>query len=187
MDFSIKTYDTKNPLAQLKTGCIVVGVFEDKKMSAAATALDGTGAISAAQKSGDISGKPGSTLLVRGCDGVTAERILLVGLGKEEPIGAKDFSGAAQAAARVLATLGGTDAVLALPYGSVKERDPAWAMQAAVLAARENGYRFDQMKSKQEPAAGGVKKVALAVEGGGAAAKTALTQAVALANGMDLT
>jgi leucyl aminopeptidase len=188
MDFSIKTYDAKNPLVQLKTGCLVVGVFEDKKLTGGAAALDNKGGIGAALKSGDISGKSGTTLLMRGCDGVTAERILLVGLGKEGPVSSKDFSGAAQAAARVLATLGAADAVLALPFDGVKERAPSWAIQAAVLAARDNGYRFDQMKSKPEAKPAGVKKIALAAEAGGAAAaKAALAQAVALANGMDLT
>lgn len=36
MDFSIKTIDAKNTLAQGKTGCVAVGVFENRKLSAAA-------------------------------------------------------------------------------------------------------------------------------------------------------
>ncbi|MGI4849948.1 MAG: M17 family peptidase N-terminal domain-containing protein, partial [Janthinobacterium lividum] len=83
MDFSIKTFDSKAGPASTKTGCIVVGVFENMKLSSAATALDISGQISAAVKSGDISGKPGSTMLLRGLEGIPAERILLVGLGKE--------------------------------------------------------------------------------------------------------
>lgn len=65
MDFSIKAFDTKNTLAAAKSGCIAVAVYENKKLSAAAKALDVNGDISAALKSGDISGKPGSTLLLR--------------------------------------------------------------------------------------------------------------------------
>jgi hypothetical protein len=61
MDFSIKAFDTKNTLAAAKSGCVAVAVFENKKLSAAAKALDQNGDITAALKSGDITGKPGST------------------------------------------------------------------------------------------------------------------------------
>ena len=85
MDFSIKTFDAKSTVNASKTGCVVVGVFENKKLSPAATYLDKNGAISAALKAGDITGKPGSSLLLRSFSkesDVAAERILLVGLGE---------------------------------------------------------------------------------------------------------
>ncbi len=188
MDFSIKTFDAKTTIAQLKTGCIAVGVFENRKLSQAAQALDCKGDITAAMKSGDISGKPGSTLLMRGIQGIAAERILLVGLGKEESIAGKDFSSAVQAIARMFSSLGANDAVVALPFDDVKERDLSWAIRSTVLAARENLYRFDDMKSKKEPAPTGVRKVAFAVPAAAAsAARIAAAQSAALANGIDLT
>jgi leucyl aminopeptidase len=61
VDFSIKTIDAKSASTAykaVKTACIVVGVFENKKLSAAAANLDKQGVIAAALKSGDISGKP---------------------------------------------------------------------------------------------------------------------------------
>ena len=85
MDFSIKALDAKNTIASAKSGCIVVGVFENKKLSKAAKALDGAGEITAALKSGDITGKAGTTLLLRGLKGAAAERVLLVGLGGAVP------------------------------------------------------------------------------------------------------
>lgn len=185
MDFSIKTFDAKNGAAQVKTGCIVVAVFENRKLSAAAQQLDGKGAITAAVKSGDISGKPGSTLLLRNLAGVAAERVLLVGLGKEAPVGEKDFLSAIQATVRALAAVGSADATLALPLDEVKERDIAWALRSSVLAARENLYRSDSLKSNKDAPANGAKKLTFIVDG--ADAKTALGQAVALANGMELT
>jgi len=87
MDFSIKAFDTKNTLTSVKAGCVAVAVFENKKLSQAAKALDSAGEITAALKSGDITGKAGSTLLLRGLEGVAAERVLLVGLGADETVG----------------------------------------------------------------------------------------------------
>lgn len=187
MDFSIKTFDAKSTVNTSKTGCVVVGVFENKKLTAAATALDKKGAISAALKSGDISGKAGTTLLLRNVGEVAAERVLLVGLGEETAtVAEKSFVQAAQAAARSLATYGATDAILALP--GVTGRDTAWTVRTIVVAFRESIFRTDSLKSKKSTASTGVKKVAIAVATTQAAgAKLALSHSVALANGMDLT
>jgi len=187
MDFSIKTLDAKNTIAAAKAGCIVVGIFENKQLSPSAQALDSKGAISAAVKSGDISGKAGSTLLVRKPDGAAAERVLLVGLGKDQ-VSDKDFNTAVQSVANMLGSLGTSDALLALPLDVVKDRDAAWVLRSAVLAIRDNAYRFDTLKSKKEPATGGVKKIAFAVPATeAAAAREAIAQGAALANGVDLT
>jgi leucyl aminopeptidase len=97
MDFSIKAFDTKNTLAAAKSGCIAVAVFENKKLSEAAKALDLNGEIAAAVKSGDISGKAGTTLLLRGVAGVSAARVLLVGMGADEAVSEKSFAGAVTA------------------------------------------------------------------------------------------
>ncbi len=147
MDFSIKPIDAKTGLAGVKIGCIAVGVFEDKKLSQAAQSLDRKGQIAAALKSGDITGKAGSTLLLRGLDGVAAERILLVGLGKEQELSEKNFVSAVQATARAFATLGAADGAIALPLDQVRDRDAAWAVRSAVLAVRDAGYRYDTTKS----------------------------------------
>ena len=188
MEFSIKPIDARNALPQAKTGCIVVGIFENKKLTAAASALDGKGAITAAVKSGDISGKPGTTLLLRGLTGIAAERVLLVGLGNEQATSSKDYLSAVQAVGRVLATLGANEAQVALPFDNVAQRDIAWALRSAVLAARDQLYRYDETKSQKDPAPSGVRKVAYLVANDQAAqAKSAVAQAVAIANGMDLT
>jgi len=186
MDFSIKAFDTKNTLAAAKAGCLAVAVFENKKLSAAAQLLDTNGAISAAVKSGDISGKPGSTLLLRDVAGVTAARVLLVGMGADETVTEKSFNSAVSATLKVFATLGSNDAIIAFPLESVKERDANWALQALVVGASDAEFRTDGQKSKKDPALTGVRKIIVAAPNG-AVSKTALTQAAAIANGMNLT
>ncbi|MDO8702924.1 MAG: leucyl aminopeptidase [Undibacterium sp.] len=187
MDFSIKTFDAKSTVNATKTGCVVVGVFENKKLTPSATALDKKGQITAALKSGDITGKAGSSLLLRNVDDVAAERVLLVGLGEEAAATTeKAYTQAAQVAAKTLASLGANDAIIALP--GVKGRDNAWAIRTVVVAFRESIFRADGMKSKKDAAISAVKKVAFGVTAAeAAAAKVSLAQSVALANGMDLT
>ncbi|MFS2007401.1 leucyl aminopeptidase [Duganella sp. CT11-25] len=186
MDFSIKAFDTKNTIASAKTGVVAVAVFENKKLSQAAKALDGSGEITAALKSGDITGKAGTTLLLRGVKGASAERVLLVGLGNDEAVSEKSFSSGVTAALKAFSALGTSDAIIALPMTEVKERDVNWAIRSVVQSAHEGVFRTDGQKSKKDPAPAGVKKIALAVPNT-AAAKLALAQSVAIANGMDLT
>ena len=186
MDFSIKAFDTKNTLAAAKSGCIAVAVYENKKLSAAAKALDVNGDISAALKSGDISGKPGSTLLLRGVAGVAASRVLLVGLGADELVSEKSFTTGVTAALKVFSTLGAADAIIAFPLDSVKERDANWALRALVIGASDAEFRTDGQKSKKDPAIAGVRKIVVAAPSAGLD-KAALSQAAAIANGMNLT
>ncbi|MET3134237.1 leucyl aminopeptidase [Oxalobacteraceae bacterium GrIS 1.11] len=185
MDFSIKAFDTKNTIASVKTGCVAVAVFDNKKLSQAAKALDSAGDITAALKSGDISGKPGTTLLLRAVGGVGAERVLLVGMGSDEAVSEKNFVTGVQATLKAFATLGATDAIMALPMTEVKERDVNWAIRCVVQAAHETEYRPDSLKSKKDPAPAGVRKLVLALPAN-AATKTALAQGIAIANGIDL-
>jgi leucyl aminopeptidase len=186
MDFSIKAFNAKNAIAQHKAGCIAVGVFENGKLSAAAKALDEKASLTAAIKSGDISGKAGTTLLLHRTSG-NAKRILLVGLGNESEVSDRNFIAAAQAVARVFATLGSNDALVALPFDVVQGRDADWAQRTMVLALRESIYRADGLKSKKDENRNGVTKVTLAVDESRLAhARKTLAQSVALANGMDL-
>lgn len=188
MDFSIKSFDAKNTIATLKTGCIAVAVFENKVLSSEAKALNKKGVIDAACRSGDITGKTGSTLLLRNVDGVIAERILLVGMGKENETSEKDLIAALKAIVTIFSALGANDAVVALPLDTVSKRDSAWAIQTYILNARDAAYRFDSLKSKKETVSSGIKKIAFAVKATAAdASRQAIKQAVAIANGIDLT
>ena len=189
MDFSIKAFDTKTTLAAAKAGVVAVAVFENKTLSQAAKALDAGGDITAALKSGDISGKAGSTLLLRGVKGVGAARVLLVGMGTADALSEKNYSTAIGAALKVFATLGSQDAIIAFPLADVKDRDVNWAVRALVIAANETEHRTDTQKSKKDPALAGVRKIVIAADAANAATqlKGTLAQAVAISNGMALT
>ena len=186
MDFSIKAFDTKNTIAAAKTGCIAVAVYENKKLSQAAKAID-QGEITAALKSGDISGKPGSTLLLRATTGAAAARVLLVGVGADDTLSEKNFASAVGATLKAFSQLGAADAIIALPMTDVKGRDLNWAVRSIVCAAHEGEFRTDSQKSKKDPVPAGVRKVTLAVAAVDHAVKSALAQAEAIANGIDLT
>lgn len=187
MDFSIKTLDAKSTVTSLKTACIVIGVFENKKLSPAATAFNKKNEIDALLKAGDITGKIGSSLLIQAVSEGQAQRLLLVGLGEQAAkISEKAYIQAVQAASKVLGTSAASDAVFALP--EVEKRDLAWSIQQCVLTLRESIFRTDELKSKKDSVSANLKKVAILVDSKDtSAAKTALANALAMANGVELT
>ncbi len=75
--------------ASVKTATLVVPVGEGRQLGAVAKAIDlaTEGALAAILKRGDLVGKPGQTLLLHNLPGLKAERVLLVGCGKEEALG----------------------------------------------------------------------------------------------------
>src|SRR5260370_41554077 len=96
MEFSIKTLSPETA----KTGCVVLGVYSEKELTPPARRIDqrSPGALRAALS--DLSGKTGSTLLLRALPNIAAERGLLVGLGARNEFRVAAYRGAARAAAR---------------------------------------------------------------------------------------
>ena len=89
------------------------------------------------------------------------ERILLVGLGKEQELGDKEYCDSIRAAFKALHETGAVDAALFLNDVSVKNRDIAWKVSQTAIVAMESIYRFDQLKSKAEETKPHLRKVTL--------------------------
>ena len=187
MEFSIKNVQP----GRTKSGCTVVGVFDTRKLSAAATQLDQTasGQLTAIVKRGDMEGKSGTTLMLHDVPGIASERVLLVGLGPEGEFGAKQYREAIANAMRALNASGAGDAEVHLTTLEVDSRDAQWLVQQAVTIGRETVYRFEQMKSRKDTTKPRLKSVTLALRSKGdtGAAERGLQHGAALAEGMALT
>jgi leucyl aminopeptidase len=184
VEFSIKSGSPE----RIRAGCIIVGVFELRKLTAAAAALDraARGQLSAALKRGDMDGKPGATLMLHQLPRIAAARVLLVGLGRERDFDDGKFRTAVGKAIAALKQTGVTDAVLCLS-ANVKQRDLGWRAAQSAIAATDATYRFERMKSKQEVGRG-VRHLTLLVAEREelAAAQAGLRQGAAIAHGMSL-
>ncbi len=183
MEFSIKS---GSPEKQ-RTACIVVGVHETRKLSQAAELLDkaADGYLSDLLRRGDMEGKAGSTLLLHKVPGIEAERVLLVGLGKETGFGENEYRAAIATAVRALNHAGGTEGTLCLAGLTVGKRDITWRLRQAVMVAAESLYRFDRMKSKKDEARRPLRKLIFSVAPSGelVLAKQALQEGQAIATG----
>ncbi|MEN0108770.1 MAG: leucyl aminopeptidase [Pseudomonas sp.] len=173
----------------LKTATLVVAVGEGSSLGASAQILDvaSNGAISAVLKRGDLAGKVGQTLLLQSLPNLKAERVLLVGAGKESELSDRQLRKLITAVQGVLKGLGGKDAVLALDDLQVKGRDAYGKTRLLVETLADNDYSFEQFKSQKTPARALSKITLLTDKTSLADVQRATQQAQAIAAGMAFT
>ncbi len=186
MEFSIKS---GSPEKQ-RTGCVVVGIFENRRLTLPAELLDNAsdGFISELLRRGDMNGKSGSSLLLHNVPGTSSERVLLIGLGKEKDFREKDFCAAIRLSVKVLGDTGAQDASLFITELTVRKRNTDWRIRQSAIAAMDATYRFDHYKTKQNELRRPLRKLTLIVERRSelATAEEALQQGIAIAEGITL-
>jgi leucyl aminopeptidase len=162
MEFIVKS---GNPDKQ-RTACIVVGIFEPRRLSLAAEILDSATEklISTILRRGDIEGKAGQTLLIHNhSEKAIADRLLLVGCGREREFGESQYNQTIISTVSVLNEIGAMDASLYLPELHVRGRETSWKIRQAVVVAESALYRFEQMKSKPSNKRRPLRRLALHV------------------------
>ncbi len=146
MQFSIKALSPE----AAKAGCVVLGVHAANELTPAARRVDQASKGALKKALGDLAGRTGSTLLLRGLPGVAAERVLLVGLGEKKDYAEAAYRDAVRAAGLALRELGAKDAALFVADTKVGARPLSWNVRHAVLGVREAFYRFDQLKTQKK-------------------------------------
>jgi leucyl aminopeptidase len=184
MEFSIKQGSPE----KLKSGCVVVGVYEGGKLSSAAQAIDKATQhlISELVARGDMTGKASTTLLLQKVSGILAERVLLIGLGKASELNHKISQDILRATFTALNATPAKEAALFITDEGVG-KDAVWVIKQAVFIAAEQAFRSDDLKSKPAKAATLRHITLTSLDKPSAALKTALEQSAAVARGMALT
>jgi leucyl aminopeptidase len=145
MEFSIKHGNA----AKERSDCVIVGVYESQ-LSLAAQVIDGAaaGLISQLIKRDDFDAKVDASLLLHNVAGIESERVLLVGLGKEESFTEKQFAKVVRAAVKALAKCGAKNAICFLAELPVKNLSTRRKVAILAEAAIDASYQFDAIKKK---------------------------------------
>ncbi|GAB2489932.1 leucyl aminopeptidase [Arenimonas alkanexedens] len=169
--------------ATAATDCLVLGLFADGSLSPSAQAVDKAsgGRLSALAARGDLSGKTGRTALLPDLGGVTAPRVLVVGLGDVGKFGVPQYLKAVADAVRALKIGASESALLTLTELNVAGRDAGWSLRQAVIAADHAAYRYTATRSKQDEA--GLRQLAVL---GKDANRSEFERGVAIAAGVEL-
>jgi leucyl aminopeptidase len=186
MEFS--THSTAS-LHQVKTAALAVGVYAEGVLTPAADLIDraSNGALRTVVKA-EFRARPGSTLVLRALPGVAAQRVVLVGLGKQEDYSARAHASAEQtfAAYCVAAQLTeGASTLLAIPIDGTTIRSRA---RLAAMSAGQATYHYDASFGKPDrDARPKLKKIVHCIERADATeAQAGLREGNAIANGMEL-
>ena len=161
--------------------CIVVGAYGDKTLSPAGRALDAAsgGKLNALVQRGDVGGKTGKATLLHDLPGITAPRVLVIGLGDSAKFGVPQYLKAVADAARALKVGPAASALFTLSELEVKDRDAAWNIRQAVIAADHACYRYTATLGKKKNDDAGL--ATLAISG---ADEQALARGIAIAAGV---
>ncbi len=180
---------TASSITTQASACLVVGCYQEQPLNSAAQTVDraSNGVIAQLIKQGDMTGKLGQTCLIHAPEGIRAERLLIIGLGKQTTLSEKDFNSLCQKLATALTNYRVKNAHLALADISVTDRDQAWQARQLAQSLQHNSYSFEQLKSKKtEPSS--LKKIS--VDAGDKkqlkAVKAGLVTGAAIAEGMAL-
>ncbi|MEC6412545.1 leucyl aminopeptidase [Achromobacter xylosoxidans] len=187
MEFSTQTTAS---LHQIKTAALAVGIYADGVLSPAADLIDraSNGAVRAVAKS-EFRGRAGSTLVLRSLPGVSAQRVVLVGLGKQDEYSARAHASAEQAFAAACVAAQLTEGVSTLAANPIADVALIARARSAAIAAGSATYHYDASFGKPDrDARPKLKKIVQIVERADASqAQKGLREGAAIANGMELT
>ena len=176
-------------LAELPIDCVAVGVQDDGELTPEAKTLDlrCREKLSRLMRRGDFSGKAGETWLVTDLEGVSAERVLLIGLGAKGEVTRKSWRRAVIAAISAATRTRVTSLALALPRPSVKMLSDERLGRAVAELAGNTLYRVNDLKSAKKPRPHALTRVVVATAAkADAAISKGFRQGTALAGGAAL-
>src|SRR5690606_4595545 len=130
--------------ASASVDCVVVGAWSDRTLTPAARALDEAsgGRLTALAARGDVDGATGKVAMLHDVTGVSAPRVLVVGLGEPGKFAVPQYLKAIADAVRALKTGPVRSALLTLSEVEVPGRDAAWTIRQAAIAAGHAAYRY---------------------------------------------
>jgi leucyl aminopeptidase len=185
MEFSTVTSAS---LHTLKTPALAVGVFESDMLSEAADALDqaAKGTLRALIKA-EFDATPGACLPVHAVNGISAGRVILLGLGKQENYNAAMHAKAQAALAAYCVRAKLTEVVSTLAAINTPDATLTARARAAARAIANAAYHYDVTFSQPRPAPR-LKKFLLHVSRALAGqAQAGLREGAAIGAGMALT
>lgn len=186
----MKYFTTTSAASRHASSCIIVGIYERGKLGKAALDIDkaSKGFIRNHIKSGDLNGQLGRTFLLTSIDGVKAQRILVVGLGKVSSFGISQFRQATSAAINILKSSKVANLVNYLTLEEVEGINPYYLSRYSIQTVGDMLYRFNKMKSGRQNRSTILKRIGLALRTKSDASKVMLgaKHADAIIAGMNL-
>ncbi|MDP0562261.1 MAG: leucyl aminopeptidase [Candidatus Endonucleobacter sp. (ex Gigantidas childressi)] len=186
MEFNVKS----GAVDKQKTDCLIIGVQKTGQLPSFKSINTLTkGLLASIIKQGDISFKPGKTLLLHHVPGALCTRLLMVSTGKQtKAMKEGEYQTLANNMITELSTTGAKEAIIAINDITVKNRDLFWVARQLVEIIEYQLYKFDQLKSKEpDHKTPSLKKITLLTDNETVATvNTAIQQGLAIAKGRNI-
>ena len=149
MEISVKTVN----LETVKSPCLVVGVSDKRKLTDSAAQVDtlSKSFISNLLRRGDITGAIGDSLMLHDVAGLKAERVLLVGCGKESELTHQKYQTIITNASDTLSKANIKSAVFSLADLTNKTLSNTMQIRLSTETLHQNDYRFSELKKENKP------------------------------------
>jgi leucyl aminopeptidase len=121
------------------------------------------GYLSTIIRRGDMDGKLGQTRILHNVPGTLADRVMLVGCGKDKDLNENIYLKIIDSVSTAMDSIGAMEAYSYLTDINIKGRDILWKIRQTVIRMENNRYHFDQLKSEQREPAKGFRKLVLNV------------------------
>ncbi len=144
----MKTTISTDNACTATTACLVAGVFTDQKLNDTVTRIDKAmdGSLQKMLAAGDIRTSLGKTTLIHQPQGIAAERLLLVGLGKAEDLNSAKFNLACHAAGKLICEQAIGSATSCLHHGGASNESIEWNMRQSIIALGHANYVYNTTK-----------------------------------------
>jgi len=185
MEFGLKHNAPENA----RSACQIITVSQARKLSRSGQRVDkaSKGFLTSITRRGDMEGKLGQTLLLPDVPGISAQRVLLVGCGKESDMNERNFIRLISSIVSALSACGARDAEFYPGDITLKGRDLAWKIRQATLLMNNSEYQFDQLKSGKTSTSKGLRRLNHNLPRSDASkAKQAISEAQAISAGMSI-
>ena len=161
MEITIKS---GNPEKQ-RTACIVAGITEPRRLTPSAKAIDSVSKkfLSNLIRRGDIEGKLGQSLLLHNVPGMLADRVLLIGCGRERDLNDNQYRKIIKNSISKLKETGSMEAVSYLSELNIKGRDFYWKIKQASEIIQNDLYKFNKFKTKDKDGRRRLRKLIITV------------------------
>lgn len=150
----MRMYLDNNKVCEISTECLVIAVIEDSPLGPSAAAVNEAsgGMIEAMLESGDIQSKTGKTTLLHRPQGIAAERLLVVGMGKADKLSLARFHRACNAAGKVLRDHPLKQSHVCLHEVAIEGVDATSLLRQAALAVHRGNYMYTVTKQRKDDA-----------------------------------
>ncbi|MDX1902041.1 MAG: leucyl aminopeptidase [Gammaproteobacteria bacterium] len=135
------------------TDCIITGIYEKNKLSKSATLLNKSthGMLHRLAEQGDLRGKIAETYVLHHLTGSEAQRVLLVGAGKEETLSLPNYRKMIAASMQALLKTPAEKVLFCLTELPVEGLHEADKIRHAIDVMQYTLYEFDHYRSEKSP------------------------------------